>query len=225
MGWNRLLSLFNKKRRGGNRALAELLQHRRDFDARMEESVAALPRLADLLLEGRDYLYEKVILAAADDYDVRAQSGIAKQIDPTKEQALRDELAAIMLFAFHEEYAQLDPQRPEWAMGLTRALHGEMATRARRPVCSPFESGAMTYLSYRNPHFEDPKVAYAFRFGQRIAQIMETLDTPFSLMMAQQAKVCTDIARRLTRWGLFDEPIAPEATPSGASPVAGTDLP
>jgi hypothetical protein len=191
----------------------------------MEAIVAALPRLADVLLEGRDYLYAKVILAAMDDYDMRAQSAIVSQVDSTKEQALRDELAAIMLFAFHEQGTQLYPQKPEWAMGLTRALHGEMAAHTLRSISAAFEAGAMTYLSYRNPHFEDPKVAYAFRFGQRMAQIMETLDTPFSLMMAQQATVTTDTARRLTRWVLFDEPIAPEAAPSNASRIAGSDLP
>ncbi len=225
MWWNRVLSLFDKEGRSGNRALAALLRHRGDFDAQMEAIVAALPRLAGVLLEGRDYLYEKVILAAMDDYDLRAQSAIVKEIDAAKEAALRDELAAIMLFAFHEQGTQLYPQKPEWATGLTHALHGEMATHASRPVSSTFETGVMTYLSYRNPHFEDPKVAYAFRFGQRMAQIMETLDTPFALMMAQQATVSADTTRKLTRWVLFDEPIAPEAIPSGPSLVAGTDLP
>ena len=190
-----------------NPAVAALNRHRRQFDG----IIRLLPKLSQTFEQGGDYLYDRGIREVLCEYDARAGSEIAAQIDKAKKAALQDEIFALMLYAFHRVCAARYPESPAFAAGLTDALHFEMYRRL--PTA---DAGAAVYLSYRNPHFEDPTMAYAFRFGQRVGAIMATLDTPFLLMFAQHAPLIVETAEKLTRFVLFNEPIAAAPTTDGS---------
>lgn len=185
-----------------NPAIAALNRHRRQFDARMPQIITLLPKLSETFAQGRDYLYDRGIREVVCEYDARAGSQIVAQMDDAKVAALSDEIVAVMLYSFHRVCAALYPASPLFAARLTDALHFEMYQRLPTP-----DVGVSAYLAYQNPHFEDPKVAYAFRFGQRAGAIMATLDTPFLLMLAQRAPLIVETAEKLTRFVLFNEPI------------------
>jgi len=201
-----------------NPAIAALNRHRRQFDAEMPQIITLLPKLSQTFVQGCHYLYDRGILAGLDEYDARAGSRIAAQIDAAQKAALSDEIVAVMLYAFHGVCAARYPKSPVFAARLTDALHFEMYRHL--PTA---DAGVSAYLAYRNPHFEDPKVAYAFRFGQRVGAIMATLDTPFLLMFAQRAPRIVETAEKLTRFVLFNEPIAVPAPMNHSDMGRGTE--
>lgn len=177
----------------------------------MPQIITLLPKLSETFVQGRDYLYERGIHDVLCEYDTRADTHIASQIDDAKKIALSDEIVAVMLYAFHRVCTACYPESPLFAARLTDALHFEM--HQRLPIA---DAGVLAYLAYQNPHFEDPTVAYAFRFGQRVGAIMTTLDTPFLLMLAQRAPLIVETAEKLTRYVLFNAPITASSSP-GAS--------
>jgi len=194
-----------------NPVIAELKWHRRRFDPRMSQILTRLPKLSQTFAQGRDYLYDLGIYEVFREYDTRAGSEIARRIDAVQKAALLDEIAAVMLYTFHRTCTVRYPESPECVARLTDALHFEMYRRLPTP-----DAGVLAYLTYRNPHFEDPTVAYAFHFGQRVGTIMATLDTPFLLMLAQHAPLIVEIAEHLIRSVLFNEPIAAAPSTEGS---------
>jgi len=202
-----------------NPAIAALNRHRRQFDAQMPQSITLLPRLSQVFSEGRDYLYDRGIHEVLCEYDARAGSQIAAQIDDAQKAALSDEIVAVMLYAFHRLCSARYPGTPAFSAHLTDALHFEMYRRL--PAA---DAGVSAYLAYHNPHFEDPKVAYAFRFGQRGGAILATLDTPFLLMLAQRAPLIVETAEKLTRFVLFNEPIVASSSPNRSEDRSDTHL-
>ncbi len=179
------------KSKSSNTAVDQLRRHRGQSRAQVSEWIAVLPQMASALKQGRDYLYDRVVCTALRDYDIRAGSQIAHAMGAAQADALREELMAVLLFTFFQEQSKRDVE-PSVAWLLTDALHYAVYDR---PATAG--EGVCAYRDDQNPHFEDPKIAYAFRFGQRIGQIMETLDLPFSLMMSQHAVCVAQVCKTL----------------------------
>lgn len=163
-----------------------------------------LPKMGETIRQGADYLYLKVLQEQIRDYDVRFGSKVVDQIDEPKKSAILRKLTGLMLVTFFNE---LSEQYPDSTLpsALTDALHYEIYRAL------PAKDSFIDYLTYRNPNFEDPRLAPAFKFGNDIAEIVQTLDLSFSFMISQQSTIISEISRKLIRLVLFDEPI--EAAP------------
>jgi len=187
-----------------NPAVATLYRAERKLDPKIEEIISLLPKLADAIQQGGDYLYEKVLKDQILVYDTRFGSSVSGQIDDSKKSALTRKVVSLMLVSFFNELSGLYPDSPI-SSSLTDALHFELYRAL------PAKESFVDYLTYRNPNFEDPRMAPAFKFGNDVAEILETLDLSFSIMVSQQSPLIADISRKLVRLVLFNEPI--EAAP------------
>ncbi len=192
-----------------NRPLAAARRYRTVLDERTPGLLLKLPRLAQTLSEGRDYLHRRVLYDQVLEYDRRCGTQVAAAVVGEKREPLLRELTGFMLTAFHDElwaiYSDV-PDAPDAPLPLllTDALYFEIY-RGLPPISSD-------YVRYRNPDLEDPKTAPAFKWGQSVAGILGTLDIPFSLMMSQQCPLILAVSRKLVRFALFDEPIEAPAT-------------
>lgn len=195
-------SLFSKKHK--NPAIQALYRTPAKLDPKLEEIISSLPKVAEAIRQGGDYLYEKTLKDQIEDYDRRFGSNVSAQIDDEKKGALTRKLVSLMLVSFFNELSELYPESPV-PSSLTDALHFEIYRAL------PSQNSFIDYLTYQNPNFEDPRMAPAFKFGNDVAEILKTLDLSFCFMASQQSTVILDISRRLTRLVLFDEPI--EAAP------------
>lgn len=201
MKW--LENLFQKKYHQ-NPAVDTLYRAERKLDPKIEEIISLLPQTADAIRQGGDYLYEKVLRDQILVYDTRFGSSVSAQIDDSKKNALTRKVVSLMLVSFFNELSGLYPDSPI-PSSLTDALHFELYQAL------PAKESFVDYLTYRNPNFEDPRMAPAFKFGNDVAEILETLDLSFSIMVSQQSPLIADISRKLVRLVLFNEPI--EAAP------------
>ena len=202
MKW--LENLFQKKYHQ-NPAVDTLYRAERKLDPKIEEIVSLLPKMAEAIQQGGDYLYEKVLRDQIQIYDTRFESSVSAQIDDSKKSDLTRKVISLMLVSFFNELSELYPDSP-FPSSLTDALHFEIYQAL------PAKESFIDYLTYRNPNFEDPRLAPAFKFGNDVAEILETLDLSFSIMVSQQSPLITDISRKLVRLVLFNEPI--EAPPA-----------
>jgi hypothetical protein len=199
-----LENLFQKKYHQ-NPAINTLYRAERKLDPKIEEIISLLPKMAEAVRQGGDYLYEKTLRDQILVYDTRFGSSVSAQIDDSKKSVLTRKLVSLMLVSFFNELSELYPDSP-FPSSLTDALHFEIYQAL------PGKESFVDYLTYRNPNFEDPRMAPAFKFGNDVAEILETLDLSFSMMVSQQSPLITDISRKLVRLVLFNEPI--EAAPS-----------
>jgi hypothetical protein len=197
-----LENLFPKKHQ--NPAVHTLYRAERNLDPKIEEIISLLPKMAEAIDQGGKYLYEKVLEDQIRDYDRRFGSSVSAQIDDSKKAALTRKLTSLMLVSFFNELSELYPDSSS-PSSLTDALHFEIYQAL------PSKESFIDYLTYQNPNFEDPRMAPAFKFGNDVAEILETLDFSFSMMVSQQSPLISDISRKLVRLVLFNEPI--EAAP------------
>lgn len=205
MGW--LHSLFQRREPFKNPAVESLYRRHGTFDVKTADLVDRLPAMADVFRQGGEYLYEKVLKEQIGNYDVRFSSNIVGRIDESKRLAILRKLTAFMLVSYFNELSEIHPDSPV-PSSLTDALHFELYG------AMPSNDSFVDYLTYRNPNFEDPKLAPAFKFGNDIAELLETLDLSFSFMVAQQTPVILEISRKLIRLVLFNEPIETAPHPS-----------
>jgi len=196
-------TLFQRKPTS-NPAVKSLRRSSGNLDPKIEEMIPLLPKLGDTLRQGADYLFIKVLQEQIRNYDARFGSRIVDQIDDLKKSAILRKLTALMLVTFFNELSERYPSSPV-PSALTDAVHYEIYQAL------PSKDSFIDYLTYRNPNFEDPRMAPAFKFGNDIAEIMQTLDLSFSFMVSQQSPIISEISRKLIRLVLFDEPI--EAAP------------
>lgn len=201
MSW--LDTLFQRKPTS-NPAVKSLRRSRGELDPKLEEMITLLPKMGETIRQGADYLFIKVLQEQIRNYDTRFGSRVADQIDAPKKSAILRKLTGLMLVTFFNELSEryADSSVPS---ALTDAVHYEIYQAL------PSKDSFIDYLTYRNPNFEDPRLAPAFKFGNDIAEIMQTLDLSFSFMVSQQTTIISEISRKLIRLVLFDEPI--EAAP------------
>ena len=202
MSW--LDALFQRKSTRPNPAIKSLHRSQGKLDHKAEEIVALLPKMGDTLRQGADYLYAKVLQEQIRNYDARFGSKVLDQIDERKRSAILRKLTGLMLVTFFNEISEQYPDSPI-PSALTDAVHYEIYQAL------PSGDSFIDYLTYRNPNFEDPRLAPAFKFGNDIAEILQTLDLSFSFMISQQSPIISEVSRKLIRLVLFDEPI--EAAP------------
>lgn len=201
MGW--LDALFQRKPTA-NPAVKSLRRNQGTLDPKIEEIITLLPKMGETVRQGADYLFMKVLQEQIRHYDTRFGSQVVEQIDDSKKSAILRKLTGLMLVTFFNELSEQYPDSPI-PSALTDAVHYEIYRSL------PSKDSFIDYLTYRNPNFEDPRLAPAFKFGNDIAEIMQTLDLSFSFTISQQTMIITDISRKLIRLVLFDEPI--EAAP------------
>lgn len=201
MSW--LNTLFQRKRTA-NPAVKLLRRNQGTLDPKVEEIITLLPKMGETIRQGADYLFMKVLQEQIRNYDARFGSRVVDQIDDPKKVALLRKLTGLMLVTFFNELSEPYPDSPI-PSALTDAVHYEIYQAL------PSKDSFIDYLTYRNPNFEDPRLAPAFKFGNDIAEIMQTLDLSFSFMISQQTTIISEISRKLIRLVLFDEPI--EAAP------------
>ena len=187
-----------------NPAVHTLYRAERKVDPKIEEIISLLPKMAEAIQQGGAYLYEKVLKDQIEVYDTRFGSNVSAQIDDSKKAVLTRKLTCLMLVSFFNELSEIYPDSP-FPSSLTDALHFEIYQTL------PGKESFIDYLTYQNPNFEDPRMAPAFKFGNDVAEILETLDLSFSIMVSQQSSLIRDISKKLTRLVLFNEPI--EAAP------------
>jgi len=194
-----------KKQRHPNPAIHDLYVKKDTVDPALEKLVADLPNMAEAIRQGTASLLQKTLIDQIAEYDKRTGRELSKRIDKDKSEAMRQKLTGMMLLAFYEEIAGAfkDPELPSY---LTSALHYELY----RVI--PKDEGFVEYLHYQNPHFEDPAMAPAHKFGNDIAAILSISDQLFYLIIAQQAVVISDVSKQLIRWVLFDEAITPPSS-------------
>lgn len=192
-------NLFQKKYHQ-NPAVQSLYRAERNLDPKIEEILSLLPKMGEAIRQGGDYLYVKVLKDQIEVYDTRFGSNVSAQIDESKKSALTRKVISLMLVSFFNELSDLYPDSP-FPSSLTDALHFEIYQTL------PAKESFIDFLTYRNPNFEDPRMAPAFKFGNDVAEILETLDLSFSIMVSQQSPLISDISRKLVRLVLFDEPI------------------
>ncbi len=194
-----------KKSRYPNPAIDDLFRKQGEFDPALEKIVSSLPDLADAIRQGASALLQKTLIEQIAEYDKRTGRELVKRIDEDKSEAMLQKLTSMMLLTVYEELAAQfqDPAVPSY---LTSALHYDLYK------VIPGEEGFVEYLHYQNPHFDDPAMAPAHKFGNDIAAILSISDQLFYLIIAQQAVVISDVSKQLIRWVLFDEEIVPPAS-------------
>ncbi|NKE69937.1 hypothetical protein [Candidatus Manganitrophus noduliformans] len=197
MGW--LDALFQRKPTA-NPAVKSLRRNQGTLDPKIEEIITLLPKMGETVRQGADYLFMKVLQEQIRNYDARFGSKVVDQIDDSKKSAILRKLTGLMLVALFNELSEQYPDSPI-PSALTDAVHYEIYRAL------PSKDSFIDYLTYRNPNFEDPRLAPAFKFGNDIAEIMQTLDLSFSFTISQQTMIISDISRKLIRLVLFDEPI------------------
>ncbi len=198
------LGILFQRKTTSNPAVKSLRRNQVKLDSRIEKIITLLPKMGETIRQGADYLYAKVLQEQIRNYDTRFGSKVVDQIDDPKRSAILRKLTGLMLVTFFNE---LSERYPDSAIpsALSDGLHYEIYRTL------PSKDSFIDYLTYRNPNFEDPRLAPAFKFGNDIAEIMQTLDLSFSFMISQQSTIISEISRKLIRLVLFDEPI--EATP------------
>ena len=202
MKW--LENVFRRRVPSKNSAIEKLYRYQKEMDPRTERLIVALPQMAEAARQGGDYLYREVLHDLIRNYDLRFGSDVLSLIDDSKKAALIRKLTSLALAQFFKELAELYPDTAVPSL-LTDALHFEIYGAL------PSQDSFIDYLSYRNANFEDPKAAPAFKFGNDVAEILETLDLSFSFMVSQQYMIVREVSRKLIRFVLFNEPI--EADP------------
>ncbi|MFQ5543004.1 MAG: hypothetical protein ACE5FY_01480 [Nitrospiria bacterium] len=191
-----------KKKTHPNPAVDLLYHQFQTLDPESEQVVSKLPDLAKAFREGGDYLLQKAILDSIQDYDDRFDSAVLAQVSGLKKTRMLRRLISLMLVSFFGE-VEAFVKNSEKALFLAKALHFELYQAL------PLKECFMDYLAYQNPHFDNPKMAPAYKFGTDISAIAETPDLSFSFLISQQTMVIDDISKKLARWALFDEAIEP----------------
>ncbi len=161
--------------------------------------VALLPSVASGISQGADSIYRQLLIEQFKDYEERYGCALLADINDAKQKTLVHVVVSFMLYTFCNSIAQTRPE--QIAIPLTSALHFEIYNEKPSAGAGSF----LDYMTYQNPNFEDPKMAPAFKFGNEIAQIMETMDMAFSLMASQQAILISEITRKILM-GLLEKP-------------------
>ncbi len=151
--------------------------------------LARLPSLASGISQGADSIYRQLLIEQFKDYEERYGCTLVGQINDAKKSALTRVVVSFMLYTFCNKIVESYPEEP--SLPLTSALHFKIYKE--KPIAGSF----MDYITYQNPNFEDRKLAPAFKFGNEIAQIMETMDMAFSFMASQQAILIAEITRKI----------------------------
>ncbi len=193
MKW--LASIFSRGTTN-NPAIKKLYRNR--LDPKIERVIPLLPKMAETMVTGAEYLYRKVMQDLIEEYDRRYKLTVSTQIDEVKKSAIIRTLMNFMLFIFFRELGET-----EASLSLTNALHFEIYRSL------PERGGFVAYVGYRNPNFEDPKLAPAFKFGNDIAQIVGVRDIPFSFAVAQQIPIISEATKTLIQLALSNEPETP----------------
>ncbi len=197
---NFIKQFFGKKH--ANPAIHALYRKQEVLDAKSEEIIPLLPKLAETYKEGGEYLLHKTLLSQFEEYDLQYGVTLSKEMTEEKSVLMLDKITSLMLMACFKELSNILPDGPV-PSALTDALHYEIYG------VLPGKESFVSYLTYQNPQFEDHKMAPAFKFGEDISKIVAMPDLAFSFLVAQQFAVISDVTGRLTRWVLFDEPMEP----------------
>jgi len=153
--------------------------------------LAILPSIASGISQGADAIYRKLLIAQFTDYEERYGCTLLARINDEKKAALICVTVSFMLYTFLIRIAATSPE--QISAPLTAALHFDIYHEKPKAGTGSF----LDYMIYQNPKFEDPKMAPAFKFGNEIAQIMETMDMAFSFMASQQAILISEITRKI----------------------------
>ncbi|MEK7748380.1 MAG: hypothetical protein AAB300_04835 [Nitrospirota bacterium] len=163
----------------------------------IQEIIEKLPSLANAMIQGSDAIYSKLLYPQFQDYEMRYGCAIVAQIDEKKKLEIVRAGTAFMLYTF---YSRVNNDLGLVSVPLTYALHFEIYKE------EPKAGSFVDYLTYQNPHFEDPKMAPSFKFGNEIAQILATMDMAFLFMASQQAVLISEITKNIiTGFGLAKE--------------------
>ena len=157
-----------------------------------------LPLIASGILQGADSIYRQLLIEQFKDYEERYGCTLVTHINEVRQKTLVCVVTSFMLYTFYKKIRETSPE--QISVPLTSALHFEIYKE------KPSNESFLGYMAYQNPNFEDPKMAPAFKFGNEIAQIMETMDMAFSMMASQQAILISEITRRILD-GLMSDPL------------------
>lgn len=191
--------LFRRKKHP-NPAINALHYSVGSFDPKVSEMILLLPKLSETFQEGGAYLLQKTLLTQFKEYDAQYGANLSEEVNEEKSKQMLVRVMSLMLVVFFKELSRILPDGP-YPSALSDALHYEIYGAL------PGKESFIAYLTYENPNFEDAKMSPAFKFGNDISEIVSVSDLSFSFMAAQQVAVISDIASRLTRWVLFNEPI------------------
>jgi len=153
--------------------------------------LAGLSGLAFGFSQGADAIYRQLLIEQFKDYEQRYGCTLLAHIDIVKQACLVRAVRSFMLYTFCHQIAESGKEQT--AIPLTSALYFEIYKEKPAQGRGDF----LDYIMYQNPHFEDRNMAPAFKFGNEIAQIMETMDMAFSMMASQQAILIAEITRRI----------------------------
>ncbi len=198
-------NIFQKKRHA-NPAINRLYHSLDSFDPKIEAMIPLLPKLAQTYEEGGTYLLHKTLLSQFKEYDVEYGHTLSEELNEKKSEDMLRKVISLMLVSFFRELSSLFPEGP-YPSAMTDALHYEIYH-----ALPGSEDSFVEFLLYKNPKFEDVRMAPAYKFGNDISEILSIPDLTFSFMVAQQVAVISDISRRLMRWVFFDEPIEPSSS-------------
>ena len=155
-----------------------------------------LPLFAEGVTKGADSIYRQLLIEQFRDYEERYGCALLSRIDGGKKSALVRVVVGLMLYHFWIRIAESHSTLV--SIPLTSALHFEIYHEKPSPKAgNSLSESFLDYMNYQNPHFEDPKMAPAFKFGNDIAEIMETLNISFSFMASQQAILISEITRKI----------------------------
>lgn len=179
--------------------------------------IALLPNFANGISQGADSIYRRLLIEQFKDYEERYGCTLLAQINDKTEAALVRTVISFMLYTFCNKIAETYPE--PISSPLTSALHFEIykekpikGAQCRTGHIAPAGS-FLDYMTYQNPNFEDRRLAPAFKFGNEIAQIMETMDMAFSFMASQQAVLIAEITQRILS-GLLSHPVGTGSKPA-----------
>lgn len=195
-----LFKNFFKKQQHPNPAINSLYHVVGSLAPKADEMIPLLPKLAETYQEGGAYLLHKTLLSQFEEYDTQYGCSLSEEMSEEKSARMLRKIMSLMLVSFFRELSSIFPEGP-YPASITDALHYEIYQSL------PSEDSFVGYLRYKNPNFEDARMAPAYKFGNDVAEILGIPDLSFSFMAAQQAAVISEIARKLMRWVLFDEPI------------------
>lgn len=183
-----------------NPAIKKLYYHFRTLTPTQATAVNRVPKLANTLREGTDYIYQRVICEMLQEYDERFHSQILPQMDDDRKQKVKSSLLHYMLV---QVYSDLSSHVGDQNMAglMVDAVHYEIFGAL------PLEKGSFVeYLQYENPNFEDPTGAPVYKFGHDMAAVTGFVDMYLPMMFSQQSPLILELTKKLTALALVDEP-------------------
>ena len=168
--------------------------------------VVALPQIAKNFTQSAELIYERIFRGQLADYEERYGDHLLARINEEKKGRLIQTMTHFMLYTF---FCKIEEEGGAVASPLTHALHYELYKTGPAN-----DASFLAYVTYQNNNFEEKRLAAAFKFGNDIANIMETADRPFSFMGSQQAMIISEITRRVLADTLTNSLSPPAADPS-----------